>query len=313
MLAPSVQVSFLIPLFNCLPLTRRCLETLQATLPAGLAHEVILIDDGSTDGTRDWLGTVASPCRPLLNEANLGFAATCNRGAAAARGDFLALLNNDLELLPGWLEPMLEGFARLPRAGVVGNLQLNAATRELDHAGIVIGADGKPAHLRAVPTAPPRAPGYAPMPAVTGACAVVPRDLFTTLGGFDEAFRNGGEDVDFCLRARAGRRGTWTALGSTVLHHISTSPGRKARDEENSYRLFRKWGTVLEREAWRTWCRDYLADVRAGAVPRHPRAVRRAALFLRRWLPQPGRWARTNVAQNLAVELERWERLLPGA
>ena len=311
--AGAPRLSAVIPLYNCLPLTRRCLETLQATLPGDLPHEIILVDDGSTDGTRAWLDTLAAPVRVLLNDRNLGFAAACNRGAAAARGEVLALLNSDLELLPGWLEPMLAGFARLPAAGCVGNVQLRHGTRALDHAGIIIGADGKPAHLRTLPADSPATPGYAAMAAVTGACALLPRVLFTGLGGFDEGFVNGGEDIDFCFRARAAGHTIWTALNSTVLHHVSASPGRKLRDEENSYRLFRKWGRELEQAAWRPWCEAFLADARAGTIPRHAPAERQAEAFLRGRRPRPGRWAETNVAQNLLTEEARWERMYPDA
>src|SRR5687767_66385 len=103
-----MKVSFIIPLYNCLPLTQAMLASLQATLPAGLAHEIIFVDDGSTDGTREWLATLtAPPFRVLLNERNLGYAIANNRAAAVARGEFLVLLNSDLVLQPGWLEPML--------------------------------------------------------------------------------------------------------------------------------------------------------------------------------------------------------------
>ncbi len=308
-----MKISFVIPFRDGLPFTRRCLETLTATLPAGLAHEIILVDDGSTDGTRDWLRTLPGSCRPLLNERNLGYAVACNRGAAAASGEWLGLLNNDLELLPGWLEPLLAGAQRLRRAGVIGNLQLRADTRELDHAGIMIGADGKPAHMRTRPPGDGQPPGYVAMSAVTAACALVPRALFAGLGGFDEGFRNGGEDVDFCFRADAAGHRTWLALASSVLHHVSATPGRKDHDEENSFRLFRRWRPRLEREARRTWCSEFLADVHRGLVPRHRRAERRAALYLRGWRSHPGRWAATNVAQNLLAETVRWERLLPAA
>ena len=307
------RLSAVIPLFNCLPLTRRCLETLQATLPPDLTHEIIFVDDGSTDGTRAWLETLAAPVRVLFNERNLGFAAACNRGAAAAHGEFLALLNSDLELQPGWLEPMLAGLARLPRPACVGNVQLNHATGAIDHAGIVIGADGKPSHLRALPASDPATPDYAAMVAVTGACALLPRALFTGLGGFDEGFANGGEDVDFCFRARAAGHTVWTALTSTVRHHVSASPGRKLHDEENSYRLFRKWRRELETAAWRAWCETYLAEARAGALPRHPPAERAAEEFLAGRQARPGRWAESNVVQNLLTEEARWERLFPAA
>ncbi|MES1168988.1 MAG: glycosyltransferase, partial [Oleiharenicola lentus] len=110
-----MKISFLVPLYNNLPLTQAMLASLQATLPAGLEHEIIFVDDGSTDGTREWLQTVgpalaAGPglpasgshtIRAVLNEKNLGFAGACNRGAAVAHGEFLFFLNNDLILLPG--------------------------------------------------------------------------------------------------------------------------------------------------------------------------------------------------------------------
>src|SRR5882762_7486457 len=123
-----MKVSFIIPLYNCLSLTQAMLASLRATLPPGLEGEIILADDGSTDGTRAWLKNLPSPCRVILNERNLGFAGACNRGAAAATGEFLFFLNNDLVLLPHWLEPMLAAFDRFPAAGLVGNIQLNAAT-----------------------------------------------------------------------------------------------------------------------------------------------------------------------------------------
>ena len=103
-----MQVSIIIPLYNCLPLTQAMLASLQATLPGRLKHEIVFIDDGSTDGTREWLRTLRGPeFNVLLNERNLGYAASNNRAANVARGEFLALLNNDLILQPGWLEPML--------------------------------------------------------------------------------------------------------------------------------------------------------------------------------------------------------------
>ena len=67
-----MKVSFIIPLYNCLPLTQAMLASLQATLPAGLAHEIILVDDGSTDGTREWLAGLSQPGVSLSNPTSLG-------------------------------------------------------------------------------------------------------------------------------------------------------------------------------------------------------------------------------------------------
>src|SRR5208337_1567183 len=77
--------------------------------------------------------------------------------------------------------------------------------------------------------------------AVTGACVLVRAATWRRLGGFDEAYVNGCEDVDLCLRARAAGLVNVVALRSRVLHHVSSSPGRKRLDEENTWRLVRRW------------------------------------------------------------------------
>jgi len=256
---PAVQVSFIIPLYNCLELTRTCVESLQRSIPAGLVHEIILVDDGSTDGTRAWLAGLGAPFRVLLNERNLGYAGANNRGVAQATGSHLMLLNNDLEFHRGWLEPMFAVAKRLgPQAGLIGNVQRNARTGQIDHAGMRINAKGKPEHRSDAGAREAFWPGYRPVPAVTAACVLVARETWNTLGGFDEGFRNGGEDVDLCFKAASRGLINAVALRSVVLHHVSASPGRKLRDEQNSYRLARRWRSVLCGHAARAWCHDYL-------------------------------------------------------
>lgn len=312
-----VRISFIIPLYNCLPLTQAMLSSLRTTLPAELAYEIIWVDDGSTDGTRDWLASLDDPVfRILLNERNLGYAVSNNRAAAIARGEFLVLLNNDLVLQPGWLEPMLEAHAQLgDRAGLIGNVQLDARTGAIDHAGLVIGITGKPIHARELPPERlRRMQSNWPVPAVTGACLLIARSLWQQLGGFDEAYLNGGEDIDLCFRARAAGRINVVALRSVVRHHVSSSPGRKARDEENSYRLARKWHREFLTTAdygVRAWCRECLA-----AAWREPHfgdymAVLTAAAFLaglRRTWP---RAAIVGIKAGMAREFARWREMFP--
>jgi GT2 family glycosyltransferase len=306
-----VQVSFIIPLYNCLPLTQAMLASLQATLPAGLAHEIIFVDDGSSDGTRAWLATrSAPPFRVLLNERNLGYAVGNNRAAAIARGELLALLNNDLVLTPGWLEPMLAAHTALgPRAGLVGNVQLDAKSGVVDHAGLVLNSTGKPVHLRHLPPwwSLARQPTRE-VPAVTGACLLVARELWTLLGGLDEAYINGGEDIDLGFRARALGRVNAVALRSVIHHHVSSSPGRKARDEQNSHRLARRWHREFLSAAdygRREWCRQWLA-----AALVHPRAdtYRLALAALGHWtgLRSAPPEALLGVERGLAAEFDRW-------
>jgi O-antigen biosynthesis protein len=308
-------ISFIIPLYNCLPLTQAMLASLQATLPAGLTHEIIYVDDGSTDGTRAWLGTLSEPpFRVLLNDRNVGYAISNNRGAAIARGEFLVLLNNDLVLLPGWLEPMLAAHAALgARAGVIGNVQRDAKTGEVDHAGLVVNVTGKPVHARTLPSRWARL--FNPqceVPAVTGACLLIARALWEQLSGFDEAYVNGGEDIDLCFRARTAGRVNVVALESVVRHHVSSSPGRKLRDEENSYRLARCWQRELIAAAdygTRVWCHNYLTD--AFRVPRSAeyRLALAACAYLTRLRKRPPPEAIAGVERGLAGEFARWEEM----
>ena len=241
-----MKVSFIIPLYNCLHLTQAMLASLRETLPPGLAGEIILVDDGSTDGTRAWLKNLPASCRTILNDRNLGFAGACNRGAAAATGEFLFFLNNDLVLLPHWLEPMLSVFDRFPTAGLVGNVQLNAATGTVDHAGIFFNHQGKPAHRTDLPVSTRWLgwPAYRAVGALTGACFGLRRATWRQLGGFDEGFINGSEDIDLALRASTAGLHHYVALRSVVRHHISSSTGRNLRNEQNTCRLVQRWQDI---------------------------------------------------------------------
>lgn len=310
-----MQVSFVIPLFNCLPLTQAMVASLSASLPAGLAHEIILVDDGSTDGTREWLATLGAPFRVVLHERNLGYAAANNRGATLATGRFLALLNNDLVLAPGWLEPMLAAHRALgPSAGLVGNVQLNLRTGQIDHAGIFINLKGKPQHLAAEPeefshffTRVYR------VDALTGACALLERSLWQQLGGFDEGYVNGCEDVDLCFRARAAGRVNAVALRSRVQHHVSASPNRKRNDEANTHRLVRRWRDEFARCAARRWCRHYFAS-----SPLEPRE-HGYGFALQLWLyaaglrRTPPTAALDAMKAAIDVEFARWEKMFGAA
>jgi len=306
-----VQVSFIIPLYDCVALTQATIASLQATLPQGLEHEIILVDDGSTDGTRAWLATLREPFRVVLHERNQGYAAANNHGAAIARGDVLALLNNDLVLTPRWLEPMLDLHRRLgPTAGLVGNIQREVATGAIDHAGIFINSKGKPEHARTLPwwswIPGTRAQTVA---MVTGACVLIDRGLWQRLGGFDEAYINGCEDVDLCLRARQDGRVNAVALRSTVYHHVSSSAGRKARNEQNTFRLTLRWQRELAAYAVRRWCQDFYEGNLFLPRDRHP------GLSLRIWAygtglsHTPPPQAVAAVDEAIALELARWQKM----
>lgn len=240
-LGVPMDVSIIIPLFNRLDLTRVCLDTLGQTT-ARLRCEVILVDDGSSDGTREFLRGIEGPARRvILNDRPRGYAANNNAAARLARAPILCLLNNDTALLPGWLEEMLRVLARARAAGCVGNIQREPLCGLIDHIGITFNAAGNPVHAGKDTPSPPLA-RYTRWPAVTAACCVVRRDLFERLGGLDESFSNGFEDVDFCLRAAEQGAAHYVANRSVIYHHISASPGRHRREAENLKVFRERWG-----------------------------------------------------------------------
>ncbi len=267
------------------------------------------MDDGSTDGTRDWLRSPGPHCRAVLNERNLGFAGACNRGAATARGEFLFFLNNDLVLLPGWFEPLLAVVTAYADAGLVGNVQLNHATGAVDHVGIAFNAKGKPEHITARGWSALR-----PVVAVTGACFAARATTWRQLGGFDEGFVNGCEDVDLGLRARSAGLVNYVAVRSVVRHHVSASIGRKLRDEHNTARLLQRWRAFILAQipracARRAWPRAWGGSAGLRAL----RLARESLLYAAHLLAQPTRLIRAAATASLDLEAARWAQLLENA
>lgn len=304
------RISFIVPLYNCLGYTQAMLASLRASIPSGLAHEIILIDDGSTDGTREWLGALEG-VQVICNEANQGYARANNRAAREARGELLALLNNDLVLKPRWLEPMLavhQTLAAAQRAGVVGNVQCNAETGATDHLGIFINAKAKPEHRRSLAWGE-RFKSRTAVPAVTGACMLLSTALWRELGGFDERYVNGCEDVDLCFRAAERGKINAVALRSVVLHHVSASPNRKARDEANAHLLARRWADRLAELARPAWTAAYFERYLPDPRDYPDRRLARQAALCRYGLRRPPQRSAEGTRAALAIEFARWQAL----
>ena len=141
-----IEISFVTGLYNCLDYTKSFLKSLEETVQ-DVDYETILIDDGSSDGTREFLSTLSDPPYTVLfNDENRGFAWSNNRGATHARGTYLCLLNNDIVLKSGWLTPMLRLIREEPNVGAVGNIQIHPVTRLVDHAGVFFDLRGIPGH-----------------------------------------------------------------------------------------------------------------------------------------------------------------------
>jgi len=311
---PSVDLSIIIPVFNKKTLTQNMLTSLVKTLPQGLAIEVIIVDDSSTDDTSAWLAglrivDLACPqiksLVTLRNTENLGYAKSNNLAAKHAQGAVLALLNNDLVLKPGWLEPMLAMFDRhLLRPIIVGNLQYQPHTELLDHAGIEVRFDtesNRPViehRKEPIPAEPEK------VFAVTGACCLIARQTFETLGGFDERYINGGEDVDLCMKVAQAGGACWIVPKSNVWHHVSQTRGRQEdRDERNSWRLFQLWHKQIAREL------EYSCAGLFTNAPHEDPLTKRMATEFRAGTRSLAPIAVKVMAQKyVQAELARWEK-----
>lgn len=244
---PRHDVSIIIPCFNKVDYTLRCLESLVAHTPED-RYEVVLVDNASSDETPELCARLDGDVVVVRNETNLGFSKACNQGAAAAGGRHLLFLNNDTEALPGWLEPLLAVLDHEQEVGAVGS-KLLFPDGTLQHAGVFTyevegGLALSASHLhyrgdRDLPVANRRRD----LEVVTGACVAIRREAFEQAGGFDEGYWNGNEDVDLCISLRqAGWRVVYEPA-SELFHHESVSgPERFRKVDDNVRRLGERWG-----------------------------------------------------------------------
>lgn len=225
--AAAWTVSIVVPTYDNLELTRQCLAAIEATADVGF--ELVVVDNASTDGTREFLraAEVNGRLRAVLNGENAGFARACNQGLALARGDAVLFLNNDTIPRPGWLSALVAPLAE-EDVGVVG-AKLLYADGTIQHAGVAVReVDGDPHpfhHYLCHPHDAPHVDRRRDLQMVTGACLLIRRELAERLGGFDEAYWNGHEDLDLCLRAReAGFRVVYEPRA--VVTHLESQTKR---------------------------------------------------------------------------------------
>ncbi len=265
------RCSLIIPAFNRASLTKQCVDRLLAN-PSQADAEIIVVDDGSRDLTERMLARYGEPVRVVKHDRNTGFAIACNDGAMVAGGDYVVFLNNDTLPSRGWLDALIAHAERHPRAAIVGS-KLLFPNDTVQHAGVVFVDDGWPLHLYyGFPANHPAVNASRRFQAVTGACMLVRRDVFETLGGFDTSYLNGYEDVDFCLRA--GQHGHEVHYcHDSVLYHFesltrrASGPWEKmsAADVHALKSFARRWGGRVERDALRYLAQDGFVRVEPGS------------------------------------------------
>jgi GT2 family glycosyltransferase len=218
----SPVVSIVIPVLNNVRLTLECLLSI-ADGSSEVPFEVIVVDNASTDATKELLSTISN-LRLLRNEENAGFGPACNQGAAAARGSYLVFLNNDTQVKAGWLAALLRAFSEFEHVGAVGPKVLFPDGR-LQDAGSAVNADCTSSLIGVFddPHLPrfnyPREVDY-----VSGVCLMIEAERFREVGGFDDNFAPAYcEDVDLCLQLRQKGLRIVYQPSATVVHHLSVT------------------------------------------------------------------------------------------
>lgn len=256
-----VRCSIIIPVYNKASLTRQCVDALLAERPR-VSHEIIVVDDASTDSTPKLLAIYGQRVRSVTHKSNGGFANSCNDGAAAAKGELLMFLNNDTIPHSGWLDEMVAYADAHPKASVVGAKML-FPDGTVQHAGVCMCQDKFPRHIYAgFPGDHPAVNKSRRFQIVTGGCALIRRNVFEKFRGFDTAFRNGYEDVDFCLRLGEAHHEIHYCH-TAVLHHLeSVSRDLRSAQEAHNNALYRsKWADKVKPDDVQYYLEDQLLRV----------------------------------------------------
>lgn len=240
-------VSILVVTHDGLAWTRTCLESLDRRTDWP-RFEVIVADNASTDGTREWLGDEErlGKLRAVLLPDNRGFAAGVNAAAAGSHGTYLCLLNNDTIVTRGWLSALVRHLEASPDLGMVG-----ASTNEIANEARVEVGYRELRHLDSWARSFTRArAGHAdPLPMLAMFCVLLRREVFDRIGPLDERFEIGMFEDDDYARRLAAEGFRLAVARDSFVHHAGRGSFRALPDEEY-HRIFRenrrryeeKWG-----------------------------------------------------------------------
>jgi len=251
------KVSILIPTKDQVDLLRACVDSILA-MTKYPDYEIIIVDNQSTQAeTRKYFESLtvhAGKVRVLTYARPFNFSAICNLAAREARGEYLLLLNNDTEVLQdAWLDLMMY-HAQRPEIGIVGAKLLFPGSKQIQHAGVLLGLGGIAEHPF-LGLLGPNDPGYMAravvdqdLSAVTAACLLIRRTIYEDVGGMDEArFKVCYNDIDLCLKV--GQAGYKVLLTPHVMliHHGSASQQAEARQPHKALKAQERF--EREREA----------------------------------------------------------------
>ncbi|MFO0800722.1 MAG: glycosyltransferase family 2 protein [Gemmataceae bacterium] len=232
-----VDVSVCIANWNCCDLLRRCLESLYDQ-PQGVAFEVVVVDNASSDGAADMVAAEFPGVTLVRNAENRGFSTANNQAAALARGRYFFFLNNDTVVPPDTLRKFLEFAEANPAVGMVGprlrggdgSAQISYRRRPtlgaLLHRVSLLRWTGlfrRAYYDYRRDSFDPE--GVRPVEVLMGAAVFLPRAVFEDSGRWDEQYRFGGEDID--LSTQVGRRRELVYVGDVEVVHYGRVSSRK--------------------------------------------------------------------------------------
>lgn len=245
-------VSLIVLTYNNLAFTEACLFSIEAYSDYRNL-EVIVVDNASSDGSRDWLKEWAAESSPsghkrrlVLNDENLGFAGGNNVGLRTATGEYLVILNNDTYVTPGWVRTLCAHLRHDPKVGLVGpvtNNIGNEARVEIQYSDMVEMLHRAGAYTRA-------RPGESfPIRTAAFFCVAMRRQTYRLVGDMDEDFGVGFfEDDDYCRRVQNAGLEIVCADDVFIHHHLSASfdkmkvEKKKELFERNKAIYEAKWG-----------------------------------------------------------------------
>lgn len=275
-------VTLVIPTRNGFELISRCISSIleKTDYPN---YEILIVDNGSDDvHLLSWFKSLKNErrIRVLRDDRPFNYSALNNRAVREAHGEFVGLVNNDIEVINReWLSEMMS-MALQPGVGAVGS-RLWYPNDTLQHGGVYLSTPHIGGHchkhfLRGHGGYFHRAIVQQSFSAVTAACLVVRRSTFVDVGGLDEDhLKVTFNDVDFCLRlVQAGYRNVWTPYAE-LYHHESASrghedtPEKQARAAQEAQYMRTKWGKMLANDpAYSPNLTMYLEDFSYAWPPR---------------------------------------------
>ena len=244
-------VSIVIPVYGQHLHTYNCLHSLQEYTQLERV-EIIITDDASPEPAESVLKCVKG-VRWIRQDRNSGFIGNCNAAARHARGHYLLLLNNDVQVTHGWLDALLAVFSQRPDAGMVG-ARLVYPNGQLQEAGGIVWQDGSAWNWGRLQD--PENPAYRYLRAVdycSGACLILRTSEWEQLGGFDSRYAPAYyEDTDLASRIRERGQKVYYQPEALIVHHEGITSGTdvgqgiKRHQVLNQKIFYERWKTTLE-------------------------------------------------------------------